>query len=156
MDERRIHKVFEISVLLKGIHALIEILGGIALYLVSTGTIQAWVNFLTQEELHEDPNDFIASRLLDLAQNFSISSKAFFAFYLLSHGAIKIVLVAGLLREKLWSYPASLAALTLFIAYQLYRYSYTQSFGLIVLTVFDVAVIMLVWHEYRLVRRRLQ
>jgi uncharacterized membrane protein len=137
MDERRIHKVFEISVLLKGAHALIEILGGLALYLVSTATIQAWVNFLTQEELHEDPNDFIASRLLDLAQNFSISSKAFFAFYR-------------------WSYPASLAALVLFIAYQLYRYSYTQSFGLIVLTVFDVVVIALIWHEYRLIRHRLK
>ena len=156
MDEQRIHKVFKISVLLKGAHALIEIVGGIALYLVSTATIHEWVNFLTQDELHEDPNDFIASKFLDFAQNFSISSKAFFAFYLLSHGAIKLLLVAGLLREKLWSYPASLAALTLFILYQLYRYSYTQSFGLIVLTIFDVFVIVLIWHEYKLVRHRLK
>lgn len=156
MDERRIHKVFEISVLLKGAHALIESIGGIALYLVSTTTIQSWVNFVTQEELNEDPSDFIAMHLLDFAQNFSISSKEFYGFYLLSHGAIKLVLVLGLLREKLWSYPASLAALALFIVYQLYRYSYTHSLGLIVLTIFDVFVIALIWHEYGLVRRHLK
>lgn len=156
MDERRIHKVFEISVLLKGAHALIESIGGIALYLVSTTTIQSWVNFVTQEELNEDPSDFIAMHLLDFAQNFSIGSKEFYGFYLLSHGAIKLVLVLGLLREKLWSYPASLAALALFIVYQIYRYSYTHSLGLIVLTIFDVFVIALIWHEYGLVRRHLK
>jgi hypothetical protein len=43
----------------------------------------------------------------------------------------------------------------LFIVYQLYRFSYTHGFGLIVLTVFDVFVIGLIWHEYRLVRRHL-
>lgn len=156
MDERRIHKIFEISVLMKGAHALIECIGGVALYLVSTATLNSWVNFLTQEELIEDPGDFIATHLLDFAQNFSVGTQAFYAFYLLSHGAIKLLLVVGLLREKLWSYPASLAAMALFIVYQLYRYSYTHSFGLIVLTIFDVFVIALIWHEYRLVRRHLK
>ena len=118
--------------------------------------IASWVNFLTEEELIEDPGDFLVTRLLDFTQNFSVSSKAFYAFYLLSHGAIKLFLVSGLLRGKLWSYPASLAALTLFIANQLYRYSYTHSFGLIVLTIFDVFVMALIWHEYQLVRCHLK
>ena len=156
MDERRIHKIFEISVLLKGAHALIESIGGITLYLVSTATINSWVNFLTQEELIQDPGDFVATHLHEFAQTFSVSTKAFYAFYLLSHGLIKLVLVLGLLREKRWSYPASLAALALFIVYQLYRYSYTHSLGLIVLTIFDVFVIALIWHEYGLVRRHLK
>jgi uncharacterized membrane protein len=156
MDERRIHKIFEISILLKGAHALIECMGGVALYLISTATIASWVKLLTQEELIEDPNDFVATHLRDFAGNFSISSKEFYAFYLLSHGAIKLLLVAGLLRGKLWSYPASLVALGLFIVYQLYRYSYTYSFGLIVLTFFDVFVMALIWHEYGLVRRHLK
>jgi uncharacterized membrane protein len=53
------------------------------------------------------------------------------------------------------AYPASLVALALFIAYQIYRFSYTQSAGLIALTVFDVIVMGLIWHEYRLVRRHI-
>lgn len=52
-------------------------------------------------------------------------------------------------------YPLSLIALGAFIVYQLYRYSYTQSFGLILLTVFDLIVIVLVWHEWRLLRKHL-
>ena len=153
MNERRIHQIFEVSVLLKGTHALIECIGGLALAFISSGTISTLVNTLTQEELIEDPDDFVAMHLRVLAQNLSVSSRHFYAFYLLSHGSVKIFLVIGLLKNKLWSYPASLAVMSLFIAYQLYRFIYTRSLGLIVLTVFDLLVMVLVSHEYRLLRR---
>src|SRR5437867_4036174 len=130
MNERRIHQIFQVSVLLKGAHALIECAGGIALAFIRTSTISGLANALTQEELIEDPKDFVATRLLALAQNFSVETKHFYAFYLLSHGAVKLLLVIGLLRNKLWSYPASLFVLGLFILYQLYRFSYTHGAGL--------------------------
>jgi uncharacterized membrane protein len=155
MNENRIHRMFQISVLLKGAHALIECVGGVALASVSTGTVANVVNELTQDELVQDPDDLIATHLLSLAQNYSVETKHFYAFYLLSHGIVKLLLVIGLLRNKLWSYPASLIVLGLFIVYQLYRFSYTHGAGLIVLTVFDIVVMILVWHEYRLVRRHL-
>jgi uncharacterized membrane protein len=53
----------------------------------------------------------------------------------------------------MWSYPASLVVMAAFIAYQLYRYSYTFSVGLMLLTIFDVIVIALVWHEWRLMKQ---
>jgi uncharacterized membrane protein len=155
MNERRVHQIFEISVLLKGAHALIECIGGLVLAFISTDAIKGLVNALTQDELIEDPNDFIAGHLLSLAQDFTVSTQRFYAFYLLSHGVIKVFLVAGLLRNKLWAYPASLVVLGLFIVYQLYRFSYTHGAGLIVLTVFDIIVMGLIWHEYRLVSRHL-
>ena len=155
MNERRVHQIFEISILLKGAHALIECIGGLVLAFVSTSAITNLVNALTQEELIEDPNDFVATHLLSLAQNLTVSTQRFYAFYLLSHGVIKLLLVAGLLRKKLWAYPASLLVLGLFIVYQLYRFSYTHGVGLIVLTVFDVIVMGLIWHEYQMVRRHL-
>lgn len=152
MNERRIHQIFVVGVLLKGAHALIECAGGIALAIVSTRAIVALVNALTQDELVEDPNDFVATHLRSLAQNFSVSSKHFYAFYLLSHGIVKIFLVAGLLRDKMWAYPASLIVMALFIVYQIYRFSYTYSWGLVVLSVFDLVVMALIWHEYRFMR----
>ena len=155
MNEHRIHQIFEVSVLLKGAHALLECLSGIALTLIGTNTIANFVNAITQDELIEDPNDFIATHLLAMAHDFSVQTKNFYAFYLLSHGIVKLLLVAGLLRNKLWSYPASLIVLALFAVYQLYRFTYTHGFGLIVLTIFDVIVIVLIWHEYGLVRRHL-
>jgi uncharacterized membrane protein len=153
MNERSVHRLFQISLLLKGAHSVIEIAGGIGLYLISTQTVVHLVKLATQEELIEDPNYYLATRLLAAAQHFSVQSKSFYAFYLLSHGLIKLLLVIGLLRNQLWSYPASLAALGLFIVYQLYRFSYTHSPGLIALTVFDVVVIALIWHEWRIIRQ---
>ncbi|NTG49329.1 DUF2127 domain-containing protein [Agrobacterium rhizogenes] len=155
MNERRIHQLFEISILLKGAHALIECIGGLVLALISTDTIVRLVNLLTQDELIENPNDFIATHLLSWAQNFSLASKHFYAFYLLTHGLVKVLLVIGLLRGKLWAYPASLAALGLFIVYQLYRFTETHGVGLLILTAFDLLIMVLIWHEYRLVRQHL-
>ncbi|TXB69403.1 DUF2127 domain-containing protein [Paracoccus aurantiacus] len=155
MTEHRIHEIFRLSVILKGLHALIEIAGGIAFYLISADSVVRWVSVLTRPELAENPRDMIATHLLAAAHGLNASTQSFYAFYLLSHGLIKIVLVIGLLREKLIAYPASLVAMTAFIAYQLYRYSYTHSFGLLVLTVFDLIVMVLVWHEWRLLRKHL-
>jgi len=153
MNERRIHQLFVLSVLLKGAHALIECIGGIILALISTDTIAAFVNRLTQEEIVEDPNDFVATHLQMFANTLSISDLHFYSFYLLSHGVIKLWLVVGLLRKKLWSYPASLVVLGLFVAYQIYRFSYTYSLGLIGLTALDLVVMGLIWHEYQLMHK---
>lgn len=153
MNERRIHRLFEVSVLLKGAHALLECIGGLALAFVSTDMIVAFIKSITQHELLEDRHDLIATNLMKFAQNFSVSSQNFYAFYLLSYGAIKFFLIVGLLQNRLWAYPASLAVMGLFIVYQLYRFSYNGSPGLIALTVLDLVVVVLIWHEYRLMLR---
>ena len=48
---------------------------------------------------------------------------------------------------------APLVALVAFSVYQLYRFSYTHAFGLIALTLFDLLVIALIWHEWQVQRR---
>ena len=155
LTEHRIHQIFEVSILLKGAHALLECIGGVALAFVSLRTIVSWITWLTQDELIEDPQDFVATHLLNMAQGFSVSTKNFYVLYLLSHGVVKLFLVAGLLKNKVWAYPASLVVLAVFIAYQIYRFTYTQSPGLVLLTIFDLVVMYLIWHEYQLVRRHL-
>ena len=47
-----------------------ECVGGLALALVTTASIAGWVNRLTQDELIEDPQDFIATHLSNMAQEF--------------------------------------------------------------------------------------
>jgi uncharacterized membrane protein len=155
MQEKRVHQIFVVSVLFKGAHALIEIVGGAALYLVSTETIVRLIHRWSYGELAEDGHDWVASHLLAFARTFSVAEHNFYAFYLLSHGIIKGALVIGLLRQKLWAYPASFAVFGAFIAYQLYRYSFTHDFALILLSIFDAFVIYLAVHEYRLLRKHL-
>ena len=155
MQEQRIHRIFVVSVLAKGIHAVIEIVSGLALTLISTETIVRTINRWSYDELIENRHDWIAGQLLKFSSHLSVAEHDFYAFYLLSHGIVKSVLVIGLLREKLWAYPASFAVFGLFIAYQLYRYSFTHDFGLILLSIFDLFVIYLAVHEYRLLRKHL-
>src|SRR5436190_14262818 len=155
MQEKRIHEIFVVSVLFKGVHALIEIVGGIALYLTSTQTIVDFLNRVTRVQLLDDPDDWVGNHLFEFAQGFSVEAHHFYAFYLLSHGLVKSVLIVGLLREKLWAYPASFAVFGAFIAYQLYRYTYTHDIALILLSIFDLFVIYLAAHEYRLLRKHL-
>ncbi|MBV9527038.1 DUF2127 domain-containing protein [Sphingomonas sp.] len=155
MQEKRVHQLFVVSVLAKGAHALFEVVAGIALYLVSTATIVNTIDRWSNGEILEDRHDWLASKMLEFARGFSVEQHHFYAFYLLSHGLVKGVLVAGLLREKLWAYPASIVVFTLFIAYQLYHYTQTHDFVLILLTIFDLFVIALAVHEYRLLRKHI-
>ncbi len=155
MQEKTIHEIFQISILLKGAHAIVECVGGVIIAFVSVGAIRSVIDRITHDVAMADRRAFFATHLSHWAQGFSPQSKQFYAVYLLSHGVVKLFLVIGLLRGKLWAYPASLIAIGLFIVYQIYRYTYTHGIGLILLTVFDIFVIVLVWHEYRLAKRHI-
>ena len=48
---------------------------------------------LTQHELAEGPRDFLATHIVHSTANLAAGSLVFAAFYLLSHGLVKIVLV---------------------------------------------------------------
>ena len=145
MLQQRLHQLFILSVVLKGLHAAIELAGGIALYLFSTNVILAWLWEAGRS------SDWIAR----FAHGFSPPEHEFSAFYLVSHGIINGTIVAGLLLGKRWSYHATFVVLTLFIAYQLYRYSYTHDIGLIAITIIDLIVMTLAWNEYRLFKHHL-
>ena len=155
MNERRIHGLFVLSVALKGFYAVVEMASGIALFtLAHESIINFLARFITDERL-QDPNDWVASTALKVAQSFSLETQHFYAFYLFTHGLLKLAVVVGLLREKLWAYPACFVVFSAFIAYQLYRYSFTHDVGLLLLSVLDAFVIVLAVHEYRLLRKHL-
>jgi uncharacterized membrane protein len=133
--------------------ALGEIVGGIFAFFVTREFLLKTASVLTQHELAEDPRDLIANFLLHSAQSLSISTQRFMGLYLLSHGSIKLWLIMGLLREKLWYYPTGIVVFGLFIVYQLYRFSFTHSVWLLFVTAVDLIVIALTWHEYKYLRR---
>lgn len=153
-EERNIHLFFEVSLLLKGVFALAEIAGGILAYFITQRFLIDVVRAITQNELAEDARDFVANSLLQAAQAFSISAQRFTALYLVSHGIIKLWLIVGLLRKRLWYYPTAMIVFGLFIAYQLYRFTFTHSILLLLITVLDAIVIGLTWHEYNYLGRR--
>ena len=145
MLQRRLHQMFLLSVGVKGLHAVLELAGGIALYLFSTDVIVQWLWEAGRS------SDMVAR----FAHSFSHREHQFYAFYLVSHGIVNAAIVGGLLLRKLWAYHATFVVLTLFVAYQLHRYSYTHDIGLIGISIIDVVVMALAWNEYRLFKRHL-
>lgn len=153
LDEKNVHVAFEISLALKGAFAVAEIAASIFAYVVTKQFLLDLVRAITWMELSEDPRDFLANYLVHAAQSLSVSSQNFTAFYLLSHGVIKLLLIIGLWQKKLGYYPAAIAVFGLFILYQAYRFSFTHSPALLLITVLDVVVIGLTWFEYQHLRR---
>ena len=147
-------RTFRISLLLKGLDGVLELIGGLLLLLVTPVQIGDVARFLTQHELAQDPRDFVANSLLHMTANLSGSASLFGAVYLLLHGVVKIVLVWAVLKEKLWAYPWMIAFLLVFIAYQLYRISVSFSWAMVLLTAFDIFIVWITWREYRLRRSR--
>ena len=145
--EKRIHALFEVGVILKGLNALVEIVVGSLFLFVDVRTI---VEALVASELVEDPTDFLATHLQAITGHLPPGAELYSALYLLSHGVVKGVLVVGLLRNKLWAYPASLAVLSLFVLYQVIKIISAHSLPLVALTLFDIVVMWLIYHEYRL------
>ena len=142
-------RVFEVGIVLKGLNGLLELTGGVLLLLITPAEFNGIVRALTQHELSEDPRDVIASWLLRTADGLTGPGLLFGAAYLLIHGIVKVVLVAALLRNKLWAYPWLIAVLLLFIVYQAYQIALTPAAGLIALTVFDIAIVTLTVREYQ-------
>jgi len=141
-------KTFDLTLVLKGLDGLLELVGGILLIVISPTTINHLAQQLTQHELSQDPNDFIAHRLLRLTANLH-NTQLFGALYLLTHGSVKIIIVIGLFRRQRWAYPVAFVFLGGFVIYQVYRLTYAPSAGLAVLTAFDLLIIWLTWREYR-------
>jgi uncharacterized membrane protein len=143
-------KTFKISLILKGLDGILEVIGGTLLLFVSPAAINQLVRVLTAHELSEDPHDLIASYLLHTTAHLGRGTTLFGAVYLLSHGIAKIVLVALVLRDKLWAYPWLIGLLLAFIGYQLYRITAVHfSIGLAALTIFDAFLVWLTWREYQ-------
>jgi uncharacterized membrane protein len=149
-------RLFAAGIVLKGLDGAAELAGGILLLLLDPASIHRFVVRLTQPELSEDPKDFIAVHLLHAASTLTGSAVLYAALYLLAHGAVKVVLVVALLKNKLWAYPWMIGVLLAFIAYQLYQIAVSPTAGLVALTIFDALVVLLTWHEYRKQRLRLR
>jgi uncharacterized membrane protein len=143
-------RTFRIGLLLKAADGVLEIVAGVLLLIVSPNTIDRIARSLTAHELSQDPHDRIAHYILHTTGHLNSGATLFAAVYLLSHGVSKVVLVALVLRDKLWAYPWLIALLGAFIAYQVYVLIFVKfSWSLTALTAFDVFLAWLTWREYQ-------
>ncbi|HVB31895.1 MAG TPA: DUF2127 domain-containing protein [Gemmatimonadaceae bacterium] len=144
-----LHRLFDLGVILKGIDGVLEVIGGAVIAAAGPRTLNAAVLFLTAHELSEDPHDVVANLLRHGVAQLSSNTTLFASAYLVGHGVVKLILVAGLLRERRWAFPAALWFMGAFVVYEGYRIALTRSPALMVLTAVDLGVLVLIWREYR-------
>ena len=140
---------FQTGITLKGIDGVLEIVGGVLLWIVRPAAMNAFIRVLSLHDLSRDPHDFIAVHLLRTSEMLLSTNRLFPSLFLLSHGIAKVVLVIALWMKELWAYPATILVFSAFSAYQIYRCSHTHSIALFILTIFDVVVIGLTWQQWR-------
>lgn len=147
-------RVFAVGIMGKGLNGAAELVIGTVLLMTPLVQLQSVAAHLSSAELAEDPHDLVATHLLHTVHGLTAQTALFGAIYLLLHGVVKVVLVAALLRDRLWAYPWMIAVLGLFIGYQVYRMVLHPTAGLAVLTLFDLVIVTLTWREMRYQQRR--
>ena len=152
------HKLFNATLAVKGSLASIEAMVGFGLWLGATFAsapklpVEGSIEWLNQHEITQDPQDPMVQWTAEQAQHLSVSSDNFYALYLIVHGLLKLVMVILLARRVTWAYPAAMAVLAVFVAFQLHSWTQTHSPFLIMLSGFDLFMIYLVGREYRLLK----
>lgn len=139
--------------LVKGVDGAAELLGAIALLLVSGDWMHRVVAQVLARDLLGPPDAPLARHLTGAVDDVTGGGRTFVVVYLALHGVIKLALVWALLRRWLPAYPPAVVVLGLFVVYELVHAWHTGSVLLPVLALLDIAIIVLVVREYRLLRR---
>ncbi len=148
-DRSFLHDSFEVGIAMKGFDGLLEVLGGAIIFFMKPSQMNDLVRKVCEHLLARAPHSAVALHVFNASQNMTDSSTKFAALYLLSHGLVKALLVICLWMNKLWAYPLTIAVFSAFAVYQVFRFTHTHSWALVVLTIFDVLIILLTWNEYR-------
>jgi uncharacterized membrane protein len=148
-DRSFLHESFEVGIAMKGFDGLLEFLGGAIIFFMKPSQMNDLVRKICEHLLARAPHSAVALHVFNASQTMTDSSTKFAALYLLSHGLVKALLVICLWMNKLWAYPLTIAVFSAFAVYQVFRFTHTHSWALVVLTIFDVLIILLTWNEYR-------
>lgn len=151
---RWLHWLFGMSLAVKGLLACAETLGGLGLLLTPNLGIISFASWLHGHDLTQGPNADMAIWVRHVADTFPYQVQHFYALYLLAHGALKFAMVIMLARRVLWAYPGAMAVLAGFVIFQTAEYLTHGALVLLALSVFDGLMIILVWREWSVLKRK--
>ncbi|WP_242622933.1 DUF2127 domain-containing protein [Pseudonocardia sediminis] len=149
---RRTEQLFRIALLVKGVDGAAELLGAVALLLISGDLVNRLVTDVLARDLLGPPDGSLARHFVSGTAEFASGNRTFAIVYLALHGVVKLLLVAALLRRWVPMYPVAVVVLGLFVVYEVYRAFTTGSVLLPFLAALDVAIIVIVIREYRALR----
>ena len=151
---RRTEQLFRLAMLVKAVDGMAELLGALVLLTVTGGALHTLVNTIVSRDLLGPPDGSLARHFEAGTAEFVSGHRTFAVVYLGLHGLVKLALVVALLRRWRPAYPAAAVVLGAFVVYELYRATQTGSVLLPLLAALDVAIIVMIVREYRLLQHR--
>ena len=151
---RRTERLFRLAMLVKGVDGAVELIGALVLLAVPGAALHTLVNTIVSRDLLGPPDGSLARHFEAGTAGFVSGNRTFPVIYLGLHGMVKLALVVALLRRWRPAYPVAAAVLGAFVVYELYRATQTGSVLLRLLAALDVAIIVMIVREYRLLRHR--
>ena len=154
IKEKTYWGLFEISLLIKSLNAIADTVGGLIIWFTSKAFLVTFILNIFQNELSDDPKDYIANFIVNSAEALAVSSQYFLGAYLLIHGVVKMFLLVCLYKKKLWVYPVSIVIFSLLIFYEIYSFYLNHSMWILLVILFDVFLVLLTWREYGVLNRK--
>ena len=148
-DEKIIHRFFMLTILAKGSLGLIQIATAVAIFFGVTSRLPSLAQSIIAAELAEDPNDFLAARIMSLVSALPETDLTFYTYYFAAHGLLHVAVVVALLVGANWAYPSAVVVLFVFVVYQISEWFTVGGAMLLVLSAIDVLVIYLTLIEWR-------
>ncbi len=151
--QKLFHILFRVGVVLKGIDAVLETIGGVILLLVPPDDISQFIVKITQYQLMQNPHPLL-EKAVQKSIEVTTDSHVWAGLFLLSHGLVKLLIVTGMILKKLWAYRVGLLVFVGLVIYQSAHILKTHSVGLLILTAFDIVFILLAYREYRQLKQK--
>ncbi len=123
------------------------ILSFLLLHFIDSSFSSILYSFLSHEII-EDPNDFLIRVVYPFLESHTFTVTYFLAAYLFFWGIIDIFLSFYILRHKLWAFPVGIVLISLFVLYEIYRFTHTHSLFLAFIIIVDSFIIWLTYREY--------
>lgn len=149
MGKRRFFQtLFTLSIALKGIDGVLELIGGLVFIILKKQHIINILSRFFHYDLFNIPNQTILKWVTYISNGLTTNIKIFISVVLICSGFIKILLSVSLLLRKLIAFPIALGFLVVLFIYQMAQMFYTPSLFLNFFNFFDAIVILVIWREY--------
>ncbi len=148
------HKIFRLSLYIKGIYGLLETIAGVMLLFASSATISRIVEAIFGRELVSDPDDVMANFFMNAARNMSLHVHQLISVIMIVHGILSIGIMLALMKKKLWVFPVVSSLLALTIIYQIYEFVFNHSIILLIITFVDIAIFALLGQEFHKAKKK--
>ncbi|WP_458791790.1 DUF2127 domain-containing protein [Yoonia sp. MH D7] len=143
------HILFLVTIIGKLVLGVSQLLIALTIFWGLITKLPALARWFFQDELAENPTDFLANWILTQVGTLPSMDLTFYQTYFAAHGMLHVVVAGALLYGVGWAYPASIATLAVFVVIQMVEWAQVGGVVLLVLTAIDLIVIGLTWIEWR-------